>query len=569
MTASDATPACKAPRLSGRGRPRDGGARAASGLARVAGAASGGVAAQGPARGASGTTRPATVADGPGAPAGRLAVGLATASVAVNLLVSGNLLAAVGIPYAAEGGSLVVKLHPGTYLAVLAVLALAWRRPGATAAGLLAGARTPLLYLAALAGCCACAAATTGRVHLVVFLENFMPAGLLALVLGHASEAALRRLGRAVLALLALGVAVSVAETLLRTHFVPIMLDGREELERAEEFRGAGLYDHPLTGAMLTAAGLFLANSEGVGRGWRTALTAVFGVGLVAFGGRTALALAAATFAGWRGAVLLGRLRRRSLRRGDLAAALCAATAVPAALALLLTQTGVGARLVSHLYWDDSAQVRSVQWRMLPMMDPGEKLFGMTLARQELALHQLSLHWRIGAIENFWLLIYLYLGAAGFLLFAAGFVPFLGWAFRRAALPGRLMLAVVILAASSSNSLGHKANLLTVLVPMALASAAMRRPQADARGAAGPGLQGDGDGPWVCRTPLSRGSAVGAGVASAPRATLAARTPGVPRVERGRVVGCPAPSLRARAAADPGPARPPAAGPSPGRGARR
>lgn len=459
--------------------------------------------------------------------AGKVAIGLAAAAVIVNLLVSGNLLAAVGIPYAAEGGSLIVKLHPGTYLAALSVAAMAWRRPVATVTGLLAGARVPMLYLGSLAGCCGFAAVATGRVHLVVFLENFMPAGLLALVLGRAGGAALRRLGFAVLAVLALGVAVSVAETLLQTHLVPIVLDGREELERPEEFRGAGLYDHPLTGAMLTAAGLFLANSEGVGRRWRAALTAVFGVGLVAFGGRTALVLAAAAFAGWQGAGMLGRLMRRSLRRADVVAAACAVTVVPAALALLLTQTGVGARLVSHLYWDDSAQVRSVQWHLLPMMDPGEKLFGMTLARQELALHQLSLRWRIGAVENFWLLIYLYLGAAGFALFVAGFVPFLSWAFRKAALPGRLMLGVVMLAASSSNSLGHKANLLTVLVPMALASAALRRPGPASRLHAGA----------VASSAASAGSAM-AGLLVAPSG-------------RGRHGRCRMPSLRMPAGGSP------------------
>jgi hypothetical protein len=504
--------------------------------------------------------RRATTAHGRAGEAGRLAVGLAAASVVVNLLVSGNLLMAIGILYAAEGGNLAVKLHPGTYLAVLAVLAMAWRRPAATAAGLLATARVPLLYLGALAGCCGFAAAMTGRVHLVVFLENFMPAGLLALVLGRAGEAALRRLGLAVLALLALGVAVSVAETLLQTHFVPIVLDGREELEHAEDFRGAGLYDHPLTGAMLTAAGLFLANSEGIGRGWRAALTALFGVGLVAFGGRTALVLAAAVFAGWRAGAILGRLRRRRLRGSDLAAVLCAATVVPAALALLLTQTGVGARLLSHLYWDDSAQVRSVQWRMLPMMDPGEKLFGMTLARQELALHQLSLHWRIGAIENFWLLIYLYLGAAGFVLFAAGFLPFLGWAFRQAALPGRLMLVVVMLAASSSNSLGHKANLLTVLVPMALASAALRRPRA---GPAATGRDTTQSGARVAATGLHGGwHAARPQAAGAPAGRNFISLPGY---DHG--VGCRAPSLRAAAAGEP--ARPSTGGLPSGQGLRR
>ncbi len=459
-------------------------------------------------------------------PVSGVAVGLAAAAVVVNLLVSGNLLAAIGIPYAAEGGSLVVKLHPGTYLSVLAVVAMAWRQPAATLAGLLADARVPMLYLGSLAGCCGFALAATGRVHLVVFVENFMPAGLLALVLGRAREAALRRLAWVVLAALVLGVAVSVGETLLQTHLVPIVLDGREELEQPEEFRGAGLFDHPLTGAMLTAAGLFLANSAGVARGWRAVLTAVFAVGLVAFGGRTALVLATAVFAGWQGAGMLGRLAGRALRRTDLAAAACALTVAPAALALLLTQTGVGARLVTHLYWDDSAQVRNVQWLLLPMMDPGEKLFGMTLARQELALRQLSLHWRIGAVENFWLLLYLYLGAAGFAVFVAGFVPFLCWAGRRAALPGRLMLGVVMLAASTSNSLGHKANLLTVLVPMALASAALRRPSPRARASA---------------TADAGGKAGARG--KAPAALPLEGPGGVPR-GGGRAGGCRAPSLR-------------------------
>ncbi len=413
----------------------------------------------------------------PAAPtmAGLLAVLLAAAAVAVNLLVSANLLAAIGVPYSGDGGSLLVKLHPGTYLALLSAVALLWRHPVVVTRELLRTARVPLLYLTALAGCFVLAAAATGKVHLVVFLENFMPAGLLALVLGRTSACALRWIAALVLALLALNVLLSVAETLLQRHFIPILLDGHEEAEHAADFRGAALYDHPLTGAMLTSAGLFVAQSARVPRLWRAVLGVTFVLGLISFGGRTALALSVLVFGAWQGGGLACRVLRGQATRLDLALGLVVLLVVPALLVLLVTQSSLGARLVSHLYWDESAQVRSVQWHLLPMMEPGEALFGMTLARQETALHQLSLQWPIGAIENFWLLLYLYCGAAGFVLFLAGFLPFLAWTFKSAGLPGRLMLVTVMLAASSSNSLGHKANLLTVLVPLALASRAMQQ----------------------------------------------------------------------------------------------
>ena len=85
------------------------------------------------------------------------------------------------------------------------------------------------------------------------------------------------------------------------------------------------------------------------------------------------------------------------------------------------------------------------------------------------------------------------LGALGFPLFVAGVLCLVVWCWRRAGLPGRLMLLGVLVVASTSSSLGRKSNVLTVLVPAVLVSAphglARERPARDAAAIAAPRLR--------------------------------------------------------------------------------
>src|SRR5579862_3920644 len=53
---------------------------------------------------------------------------LACAAVLVNMVVSANLLYVIGINYTAPGGNPLAKLHPGTYLALLAFACTLWGR---------------------------------------------------------------------------------------------------------------------------------------------------------------------------------------------------------------------------------------------------------------------------------------------------------------------------------------------------------------------------------------------------------------------------------------------------------
>ncbi|HTR16908.1 MAG TPA: VpsF family polysaccharide biosynthesis protein [Acetobacteraceae bacterium] len=436
------------------------------------------------------------VAQGAGLRAGArvpLPVRLAGLAVVVNLLVSGNLLMMLGIPYALDGGALPEKLHPGTYLALAAFL-LWLARERARLPHLLRRERPAVVFLAALAVCFVWSAGTTGKNHLVVFLESFLPAGLLALVLGGAEPAALRRLGRVVLWLLAANVLLALAEAMLHANLITFYLDAKPTVQKAGEFRPTALYDHPLTGAALTMMGCFLAAALPGrpwrwpwGRGWWLGL---FLAGLLAFGERSALAVTVVLLGGWYGAALLRRVLTRRLGRADLAGLCAALLVLPAVAALLLTQTAVGDRLIAHSHWDASAEVRSVQWRLLSLMTREEFLFGVTRMRREVLLHQLGLTYPIGVIENFWLLLLTDLGAVGFAVFVAGFLALLLWGWRRATPLGRVMLIGVVLVASGSNSLGRKSNVLTVLVPVLLAGAALAAEERVARGPVAPAAAG-------------------------------------------------------------------------------
>ncbi|MBV9785943.1 MAG: VpsF family polysaccharide biosynthesis protein, partial [Acidisphaera sp.] len=382
---------------------------------------------------------------------------LAMAAVALNLTLSANALFALGIPYAAPGGSMLVKLHPGTYLAIAAFF-LSFRPATAGAAG-------PLFFAAMMLLCVVYTALTTGTDHAVVFLESFLPAGLLAVVLGQATAKARRLVGALILALVVVNAVICVVEVLVQRHLVPLVVLDQALVELPGEFRGTALYDHPLTGATVTMIGIFLL----LGLRPKPAVTAILlpilMVGLLGFGGRAALGVTVLFLVVWGAAALLRRALDRSLRRVHAVLVLGSVLLLPALTAVLLAKTSIGERIVLRFYWDSSAQARSVQWHVLGLLSPRQVLFGMDYAGIGQLVAQLGLRFEITDIENFWLLMFLHVGAVGYGLFLAGFLALLMGQWRRAPLAGRLMLLAVLAVASSSNSLARKSAILTILIP--------------------------------------------------------------------------------------------------------
>ncbi len=390
--------------------------------------------------------------------AGGVASACAVAAVCAELCISANLLTWAGVPYVTDGGALPLKFHPGTDLLLAATLASIARGP----AGWVETLDPKLLvFFAGIAGCILSVTLLTGPSNLIVLLDTFLPAGLLAAVLGRASPAVLARLRLAMQFLLAANAVLALAERAMQTTLVPLYLNDNAYSPVTEDFRPTALFDHPLTGALMMMMALTLAPAA---RGWRLAYQALVWAALVAFGGRMALGVtlltvgAGVAWRGWR--LLLARDRRATW---TLLAAALGAGGCAALLAVALA-AGLGDRLVAHMYWDQSAQVRLAQWQILGQLDLWQALFGTP--REDLLhlLNRLRLGTGVEVIENFWLLMFVSLGALAFPLFLAGLGALLAWCWRRTGPAGRALLVGTLVVASSSNSLGRKSTVLVCLV---------------------------------------------------------------------------------------------------------
>jgi len=388
---------------------------------------------------------------------------LVVCALAIEFCVSANLLTWAGVPYMTDGGALPLKIHPGTYVLFAAFLVHCARqgRPSGFFWTVVGQDRWLAVYLIAILTCLCYALLTTGTGNLIVLIDTFLPAGLTAAVLQNASRRELDALRRLLQWGVMLNAILALGEAAAHASLVPLYLNSTEYQAPVEEFRPTALYDHPLTGGVMTMIGLALPPRHVVLRGLYTCV--LLGA-MLAFGGRVA---AAAVAMSWVFLVCFD-LGRRVLRRDRRAAHLCVSylggVLIGTGCLAAALCAGLGSRLTRHLYWDPSAQVRLAQWTLISELTPSQLVFGT--ARKDLIalLDPLWLNYGVEVIENFWLLMFASLGAAGFLIFLAGFSSLLCWCWSRTTLHGRVLLVAVILVASTSNSLGRKSTLLVGLV---------------------------------------------------------------------------------------------------------
>jgi hypothetical protein len=401
--------------------------------------------------------------------------------VLLSLTVSASLLSALGIPYATEGGSPIVKLHPGGIACILALTLRLLQAGRRLPAFIRSALRQRLLaaYIFSLLGCLIFEAMMTGRGNLIVLLDTYMPAGILALLLWHQTEAERSRVRHLLQACFAANVLIALAETFLRYNILPPNWAGLVSRVDVSDFRPCALYDHPLTGAAMTAVAVFIPPGRSSGFLLRHGYLMLMGLGLVAFGGRVAAATCASYFA----VAAVDWLRRVVLLRQVRPRLLFAVAFVISAISLLCCAVfalGLGERLGTHMYWDSSAQVRINQWQVLGLIDAQQLAFGVSRNNLLALLEPMRVSYGVPVIENFWLLMFLNLGVFGFPLFVGGFGCLLAWCAKRGQGRALPLVLTAIAAASASNSLGRKSALLLILVA---AAASMSPRRSEDRGA--------------------------------------------------------------------------------------
>jgi hypothetical protein len=224
-----------------------------------------------------------------------------------------------------------------------------------------------------------------------VYIDTFLAAMLTTIAFNVASDRQRRIVGTIMVTICVLDVLLAVYEVRVGDHLLPQgELDTIEQATAAQyeevsgdasEFRGFAFWTHPLTGALATAMAALMV--LGMGMRWRrvVVLLAIFAIGLLAYGGRAALVTTILMLTSAALFQLAAGLATRRLNVGFLGAFIGSVFVLPALFILLVSTTGIGDRIMTHLYLDDSAQVRIVQWRVLGHLNLKEVLLGVPIDR--------------------------------------------------------------------------------------------------------------------------------------------------------------------------------------------
>ncbi len=259
---------------------------------------------------------------------------LAFAGTLALFLISPMLLTHWGIVYELAGGSVIEKIHPGTWLLTLSLAVTMARFPNPVAFAGAAFSVFPglMAFLATFVWLLA-HAILVQKTPFTPIIDSFALPTIALLALSSSTDRLRANLARALHAALIVNAALGLAEYLLGFRYTPYVA-GEFALE--DDWRSTALLGHPLSNALAMGSYLIVL-ALGGGRDLPTPLRALaFALSLasmIAFGGRASLVLSllvvGATWA-MRGAGVL------SGRRVDLRVVAAAAAATPILVVALI-----------------------------------------------------------------------------------------------------------------------------------------------------------------------------------------------------------------------------------------
>jgi len=412
-------------------------------------------------------TSPGTTAGVTASTAVLLLCGLA---LALDVLLGQFVLLSLGIRYQAEGGNPLVKIHPGSYL-VLAASALhvvAGRAPLRAIGTSLRTAPEMCLYVVGVTVVLVYALAVHGISGVAFLIDTFLMPGVLGLLLLAATPGAQSRIVDWLILVLACNATLAIGEATFHRHLFPYLINGQFVTDAA--FRATAFAGHPLRNAMLTMMALVCVAVRDWPAVIRAGFIAVFAIALLAFGGRTAFAMAGA------GLIALAVRAMATTARRDSAAfirqaiaAFVVITGVVVSTIAIVTLTDFGTRIMDGSFGaDSSSEARLQVFQIFAQADGAELLTGYSGETIDAMTSVVGLI----AIENFWIYMFLFLGLLGSLIWLPAMLAAVSGLWRQAGFAGRVILVCGMIAASGNNSLAKKDSSLAVLFAFVIGSAA-------------------------------------------------------------------------------------------------
>ncbi len=412
-----------------------------------------------------------TATVGPWQPRG-IVLALCALALTLYLTLNSFALQAIGVHYEADGGNPLIKIHPGTYLIVCAVLIhfltrshpmrmleqIALGSPGLCFCGF--GMLIVLVFAVSLHG-------LSGVAYIV---DTYVAPAFLAILLARAPARFLRPLFVWMLAILVANACLGIVEARLHWHVFPYVIDGVPVTE--DFFRATALEGHPLRNAMLTGLAIVAVSAAPWPIMIRFALQGPLAMGMLAFGGRTALIVAVLACA----SILFFEFSSRMRRAPDAAmrevwAVFALLLVAAAVLGVVFSATDFGGRIRAGDFTDSSSAARLQLFNVFKLID----LEGLFAGYDSKTIDGMTRVSGLLAIENFWVFNFLFLGIVCFLLWIAALSGALAALWQRSGFAVRVTLVAFLAIASSNNSLAKKDSSLSIAFAFLFAAEAMVR----------------------------------------------------------------------------------------------
>jgi hypothetical protein len=393
-----------------------------------------------------------------------------------------SVLPLIGWDYALIQGVGVMKIHPTTYLAVLLLggLVLFHWSEGNLNGGYTKFVPVPILiYIACILAILMFLTIFHGGGNISFMIDTLLMPGILLILLRHLTVPQQATLFRVMVILFVINVAIAILETLTGKRLFPFTVQGVEVLY---DRRPTALLGHPLTNAHLTAVMIFLVLGCLLSKSGKVLVGSFLAVGLIAFGGRSAMVLFALCYIVYIAIVFWLKALRRQLTWGDLALLSGGAAFAPVPIVLIFAFTPFGQMMLERMTWDDSAASRIALFGIFRYLSPVDLLTGIPIERFNVYLFMLNMPW---TIENAWVQLLVRFGLVFFALFLWALYRLFRFLAEDVPLEGVIALGLFLLIASTNNSLAGKGNLLSVTVSLVItgkAYRAMRQPLRDLAG---------------------------------------------------------------------------------------
>ncbi len=412
-------------------------------------------------------------------------VGLVLLAVVGIFTISSSLLTSWKIHYVTSGGAFYEKLHPATYLTLVALFLLTIRNgdPIGDLGRMFSEARLLLFYLICWAWLLVQLIAA-GQPFTVI-IDTFLLPLLFCVVLWQLSPPQKKPILWALHLVIVANIVIGYYEYFSGHRLIPLSLG---DVVVLGEWRASALLGHPLTASGVVAAyviALVFRPAICPPVILRLVLIVVSLASLMAFGGRTSLVTVLLILSGAAAISVFRILRGERVSLLAVSAAICLLFAGAAAV-FLAFDSGIFDKMLLRFSSDKgSAMTRYAAVNLLSHFDWHELLWGPDPARAATLQNSLGLKY---GVEDFWISCIVQYGILSTIVLTIGLTALFTEILKRAAGAARLILLLVIIVAASSVSFSSKniqlaqfAVLITLLLPRQRAMVPVSRPRGQPR----------------------------------------------------------------------------------------